>query len=854
MKNSSIPTESVNRHITTQPPLKRSGKIHPPPDTACSLRWLRLVCSSALAACAFVPETATAGLPGDINRDGRVNFADYRIYQKNFNQPGGSDQGDINGDGLVNTADFQAMQPNYNKVSPPPTLGGLNAVGNPDPGDILHIVGQGFDGNPDNHCAIMVSQDGRFFDIETLATDQNNLFGTAPEIPPAWAGIPLMMKIAVGDGRRIQIIPDFPDVIAPPDQWVWANFPLPVQPVGVLATPVVINPIPNPLGGFHSGPPMGGTLMVTIDADWGAGTRVCISARVLRADAKMGDTRLQNAVFTGAGTKFDCAVRICDLLRKMFAAHPVRPIAVNCSVSVDTLGNAKITLSSTDGTPIVGGNIDITIKPQPPIITAVSPLSVFPGDLVHIQGQNLPGCPDDVCIIAVGADGHIIPMEAVLADGNNVHARIPAIGVADLPHGPFNVMIGAGEGIRPKIRQQLAGVEIGANPWLWQGAVANMAAGPVINVNAGPLLPPFVRCFDSGPPVAGQLCLFIDEDWGSNTEICLTARILKQTDNGCDINFSNIKFTAGGTKLACAAKICDILKATFQSRGRPVLCSITDFGNTVKITLRCASGKPIVAGKIQVKRKQPPIIIDNVTISASPAAGSPVVLVGRNLPGEPDNLCFLMQADDGQQIAIDITTIGTVPGGGIAIGGVIPFVPADAAGKAFKVMIGAGVGIRAPIIPEFGNVQVLADPWRWAGEPAEGAVWPVAVLPVFVPPANLTFTSVPPLDGKICLFINQDWPAAGTKIRLYARIHKPCDMGCDINFQDIRIVGGGTKFDCAVRICSLLQQAFDERGRPVRCNVSADALGNAKITLQCTGPEKLNAGKIVVEILPLALP
>ena len=227
-------------------------------------------------------------------------------------------------------------------------------------------------------------------------------------------------------------------------------------------------------------------------------------------------------------------------------------------------------------------------------------------------------------------------------------------------------------------------------------------------------------------------------------------------------------------------------------------------------------------------------------------AGDLVTLIGQNLPFVADDLCFLAQAADGQQIPIDILSLQLVGGGAqVRVNGRIPFVPQDAPGKQFVVMIGEGKGIRRAVVPDFPDVQVLQAPWAWAGEPPDMAVWPVAVNPAFTPPVGPCFTSLPPQDGKICIFLNQDWAQNSTFV-IGARIHKPCDRGHDINFGGVRFTGGGTKFDCAVRICDLLKKAFEARGRKVRCNVTADPLGNAKIVLQCTGPDKLNAGYISV--------
>lgn len=250
--------------------------------------------------------------------------------------------------------------------------------------------------------------------------------------------------------------------------------------------------------------------------------------------------------------------------------------------------------------------------------------------------------------------------------------------------------------------------------------------------------------------------------------------------------------------------------------------------------------------RLRLDCERPPIIIGDLVIPQQPRRGDPVQLTGQNLPDNPDDVCFVLEAEDGQMIPIENVAI-TQPG---VIRGVIGFVPEDANGKAFRVKIGVGNGIRRPVQPDFADVVVVRNPWMWVGENVNMVAWPHSVFPAFAAPANSNFASgSPTADGKLCLIIDQDW-RAGITIRLGARIHKPTDNGYAINFEECRFTGGGTRFDCAVRICDLLKKAFEARGLGVLCTVTADAQGNAKITLECTGPEMMNAGYIQVESLP----
>lgn len=70
---------------------------------------------------ATVPAGANAVLArttygGDASLDGTVNFSDFLVLQRNYNQPGNWSQGDFNGDGVVNFSDFLVLQRNYNQT------------------------------------------------------------------------------------------------------------------------------------------------------------------------------------------------------------------------------------------------------------------------------------------------------------------------------------------------------------------------------------------------------------------------------------------------------------------------------------------------------------------------------------------------------------------------------------------------------------------------------------------------------------------------------------------------------------------------------------------------------------------
>ena len=51
--------------------------------------------------------------PGDANRDGQVNFADFLILSVAFGTEGGWPSGDFDGDGVVTFSDFLVLSSNF---------------------------------------------------------------------------------------------------------------------------------------------------------------------------------------------------------------------------------------------------------------------------------------------------------------------------------------------------------------------------------------------------------------------------------------------------------------------------------------------------------------------------------------------------------------------------------------------------------------------------------------------------------------------------------------------------------------------------------------------------------------------
>ncbi len=118
---------------------------------------------------------------------------------------------------------------------------------------------------------------------------------------------------------------------------------------------------------FHSGPPTQERLSGLIDPDWRAGLRVCVYARIHK-QGRCADTRIGPLTFTLAGSREECAKRLCEIIRRAFASHTTRPLDVTCEVITDAAGNATIRVACADGTIIDAGHLDVIGKTPPPVV------------------------------------------------------------------------------------------------------------------------------------------------------------------------------------------------------------------------------------------------------------------------------------------------------------------------------------------------------------------------------------------------------------------------------------------------------------------------------------------------------
>ena len=94
------------------------GDLRDPEDSALhAARFVAAIGFSLIGVGDFVFSLRV--LPGDFNRDGRVNLSDFGTLRTNFNGIGKTVlQGDAIGDGRVTLADFGALRAGFNKTTP----------------------------------------------------------------------------------------------------------------------------------------------------------------------------------------------------------------------------------------------------------------------------------------------------------------------------------------------------------------------------------------------------------------------------------------------------------------------------------------------------------------------------------------------------------------------------------------------------------------------------------------------------------------------------------------------------------------------------------------------------------------
>ncbi|HXG48278.1 MAG TPA: IPT/TIG domain-containing protein [Methylomirabilota bacterium] len=691
-----------------------------------------------------------------------------------------------------------------------------------EPGEILTIRGAGFGQNPDDVCSVLDDGGGRLIGLNVLSVQDDEIRAALPEIPAFAGGKPHQLKVVIGEGARPRIVPDFDDVQVNENPWTWVGAP---QGAAMAVLPVVPRFVPSNQLCLQSPPPSNGVLTLVIDRDWERGQRVCIGARIHKPTDNGSDINFGGITFTGSGTRFDCAVRICDLLKKAFAA---RGREVNCNVTAQG-GNALIRLSCAGVEPLNAGYISVCYKPNLPVVTAVDNPIVFPGDILTVRGRFFPPNPDDLCFVA-DLRGRLLGLEVLEVqddpvEGGFIRARVPFIPefAANQPH---QLKIGVGQGVRPHIVPEFGDVVVAAAPWAWAGHPANMVA---VNAEIIPRFRPDpLPGFHSLPPSNGVICVVIDQDWGSNMVVCIGARIHKPSDNGHDINFSDVVFTGSGTRFDCAVRICSLLKQTFAARGRLINCHVTAVGENAKITMSCAGPEPLNAGFIDIRIKQPvvPPIIQEV-FPLEGGEGDIVTIFGQGFGDVPGNVCAVQRFGD-RANPMEVLSVQDD-----RITARLGFVPPDA--FAGEIMVAVGRGVFGRFTPKFDDIIADDDVWVWQ-RLRPGGVARVPFRPIPTPPLpGVQWFTERLVNGKLETIIEGSW-VPGTFVWVQARAHS-ATVGLDLSAPRCRFVGAGTALQCAERMKDIIACAFLQQAG-VNVIVRLQDLGNNRVKIIVCLPPK----------------
>lgn len=221
-------------------------------------------------------------------------------------------------------------------------------------------------------------------------------------------------------------------------------------------------------------------------------------------------------------------------------------------------------------------------KPCDPVITGVSHLRPHEGDIITITGAGFGQNPNDLCVVIIDrslvttnpppggdlaagvVDGvRFIPLRALSAQDTLMTARM---GPVPPDAKPGRIMVGHGIGQVGRFQPAFPDILLEDPVWTWNKfGPAGMGEE---DVEPQPDPSPTERCFFSGPPANGELCLFIQGDWGTNCYISITARAHDSTSDtgGHDLDAPTVRFLTAGTTKGCVERIVDVLRCAFQQQ------------------------------------------------------------------------------------------------------------------------------------------------------------------------------------------------------------------------------------------------------------------------------------------------
>ena len=375
---------------------------------------------------------------------------------------------------------------------------------------------------------------------------------------------------------------------------------------------------------------------------------------------------------------------------------------------------------------------------QQPAINEVQPLpQVFDNDgnalgnpRFKLIGENFPTTQlEDISVVMKESDtsgnfAEVYPTKVVGMP--NEQCLVVEVGALPDDFEPAQFCLGFGSGERGSWQPNFDNVQ----PLL---AATSAVAGPIfvlsppddaLRSRQDPPLPSNVEYFFSEPGPAGELCLFLEGDWGQNSVVDFTGALLFKTATGevftLDIEAPALLFEGQGTLLDCAQRIKDTPICVVQGLSGinaqlDIQCLDADTGGpatdntqTIKLAINVFAFGPnnqpvtLCGGGVRVcvTREKPAPVITGFDLSTPCEIGPGTIIKvqGQNFGDSNSNVVFQL-----------CTTAGPVPLEPIEISDTCAFlqvgeIPAGAEPVADALKVFCGRGQRAPWIPRFPDV------------------------------------------------------------------------------------------------------------------------------------------------------
>ncbi|MCA9296248.1 MAG: hypothetical protein KC983_07010, partial [Phycisphaerales bacterium] len=476
-------------------------------------------------------------------------------------------------------------------------------------GDIITIMGSGFDPDPDNNCAVVMIGNQCSLPLQVLDVNPEGTMMNVQVGPVIQGAQPGPIMVATGVGAQGTFVPVFPQILVEQPVWIWERTPNgPMDDTTDLPIPN-FDPIPPPTEQWlHGEPdPLTGQICLIIPADvaWQPQQKLNITLRMHdHATGQGHDGHFPCIVLDippGTSDPLLCADLLCDTIRCAFFQQA--GFEFDCFITPMADGSVKITVSLLNGGFINWGNFDVCLLPPPGpvVIDNFFPATGQTGDLITIFGQGFDPDPDNNCAVVMMSPTCSLPLQVIDVNpqGTVMTVQIGAVFQGAQP-GP--IMVGLGNGAFGTFQPAFPEIIVEQPVWIWEripfGPMDDTTDLP--NPNFDPQPPPTELWIHGEPdPATGQICLIIPPNtpWQPNQKLNITLRMPDHsTGTGHDGWFPCITLAVPAGQadpVFCAQLLCDTIRCAFlQQAGFPFNCQIDPLPDgSVKLTVGIPGGK-----------------------------------------------------------------------------------------------------------------------------------------------------------------------------------------------------------------------------------------------------------------------